>query len=304
MRKEIPIGNHPGIITASQLGEMLGFGQWATSSPYNVWLDYMGKEKPAPTEDQIRRFEMGHRIERFVADHLAEDYGVDSVTEPKKAFVSREYPWFGCHPDRIVRKDGETIPVEIKASSVRNASKWGEDDTDEVPYEYLLQCFGYFAAGVPNKGYMWLVRFTDNAQHRYIIKKPKDSLIRGIMGEAKSIIAKWDCGEVPHPSTYSEAVRLWPDPEGIKEADTGLAEKVAMFRMRQGRLREIEQELDRLKAEIIDGMQGADTLMLNGAKLCTYRKTERTSLDTKALMEEMPEVYERFARKTETRVFR
>ena len=303
-RVDITIGDHPGMITASQLGEMLGFGQWAGSSSYNVWLDYMGKPRPEPTPEQKARYEMGHRIEEFVANHLAEDYGVSRVEAPKKAFVNTDYPWFGCHPDRIVRVDGASVPVEIKASSVRNSSKWGEDETDEIPYEYLLQCFGYFASGVPNPGYMWLVRFCDNAQHRYIIQRPKDSLIRGIMGEARGIIARWDAGEMPSPATAAEAARIWTSPEGTAEADEALATKVGVLRHKQEKAKELDAEIDRLKAEIIDGMKGAEALIREGERLCTYKLQTRTSLDTKALKAEMPDVYGRFAKTTETRVFR
>ena len=306
MRRDIALGGERGIVTASQLGEMHGFGQWATSSPYNVWKTYMGMEKEVPTPEMEERFRMGHWLEGFVAQHLTELYPEAArVERPKLAYVPKAWPWFGCHPDIIAHhRDGYAFPVEVKMSSVHNNGKWGEPETDEIPYEYLYQCFGYFAAGVPNKGYMWLLRFTDGKVTRYVVRRPADKLLRGIMGETRQILDGWDRGEVPSPATSDEAMRRWPDPEGSQEADLAIVQKVETLRAKQGRVKELTAEIDRLKAEVIDAMQGASTLVHEGQKLCTYTVQAQTRIDSKALKAEMPDVYGRFAKTIETRVFR
>ena len=80
--------------------------------------------------------------------------------------------------------------------------------------------------------------------------------------------------------------------------------KVETLRSKQGRVKELNAEIDRLKAEVIDAMQGASTLVHEGQKLCTYTVQAQTRIDSKALKAEMPEVYGRFAKTIETRVFR
>lgn len=90
----------------------------------------------------LERMEFGQAIEQVIADMYAKRYGVKLRRHNKLAQHSR-YPWMLASYDRTI--DGRKEGLECKnvdALSYR-FGEWGEEHSDCVPPEYLLQAHHY-----------------------------------------------------------------------------------------------------------------------------------------------------------------
>ena len=296
MRKRIPIGA-PGYVGGSMAAEALGFSTFGT--PYTAWQRFMGIA-PAPDEEKRRIFKIGHRGEEMVADLIEDLYGVKLHRCPY-AYVDEEHPWLICHPDRIAEAADGPVPVEIKMASSFSARKWGDEDTDEIPYQYLIQCYQYFRTDVPSSGYMWQFTFADNQLRRYIIRRNRELEDRIYERLIDLVENHWMRGEVPEPSTAAEAMSIW---HGDTDGDVVATDEVAAkaWRLREIRDEEaaLREEADGLRKDIIAFMEGHRALISGGERVATYSMSRGRRLDTRALREEAPDIYDRFAIETES----
>ena len=295
MKARIEIGA-PGFIGGSLGAKVLNCSRFGT--PYDAWLAFMGKA-PEPDEATKERFEMGHQLEDFIAKQIERLYGV-KTRRCSYAYFDPEHPWLICHPDRIATdKNGNTFPIEIKSASSFSARNWGVEDTDEIPYDYLIQCYFYFHVGVPNPGWMWQVTFADNQIRRYIIKR--DEAIEGaIFTPLIDIVEnRWMNGYPPEPSNYDEATQIWHMPTaGAIEADGEIYEAVRRLYELRDEKKSIEEEEDRIKTRIVDFMQDREMLMHNGEELMTYKKITSQRFDSKSFRKDHPQLADAYTTTT------
>ena len=300
MRKRIPIGA-PGYVGGSMTAEALGFSTFGT--PYTAWQRFMGTA-PEPDEKQKRIYAAGHRGEQMVAD-LIEDFYSVKLKKEQYAYVDPEHPWLICHPDRIALTEAGPVPVEIKMASSFSAKKWGAEDTDEIPYQYLVQCYQYFRTDVPNSGYMWQFTFADNQLRRYVIRRNKELEDR-LFGRLIDLVEnRWMKGEVPEPVTAEEAMKIWHGETDDKiVASSEIRDKALRLKAIAKAEDDLATEADALKRDIVTFMQGHKYLESDGERLATYYMTRRRKFDSKACKAEDPELYEKYTIETESMTLR
>lgn len=158
---------------ASEIGAVLGLSEYA--QPYDVWAEKVGLHV-RDIENEYTRW--GLLLETPIADRYLEDekkicpsagfvHGVKTIQRP-------ELPYLWATPDRIccalrsdadnslrdpvsVARDGDFSPapvgglgsdddlvfwgLECKNVSWRQAHKWGESGTDEIPENYMAQIY-------------------------------------------------------------------------------------------------------------------------------------------------------------------
>lgn len=298
-RKQRSVSEREGIIGASDVGALLGLSTYRT--PYDVWLSWKGMA-PEPDAETQERFDMGHELEDFIARQTERIYGV-RLRRDSSAHFRKDAPWLICHPDRMATlPDGRKLAVEIKSSSVYTNARWGEPESDEVPYDYLCQCFMYWHTGVTDEEEMWLIRFSDNRLSRYVIRRD-DALIKRIADEASSVVDGWMRGEEPLPSTFAQAAALFPDADAEESviADFSAIAECEKYRTLKQQKKDIEMAIDESKAAILCYMGGAGGLVDgSGKRLVSYKKQTRSSIDEKLLREKYPEIAEEV---TKTRAF-
>jgi len=78
---------------------------------------------------------------------------------------------------------------------------------------------------------------------------------------------------------------------------TTLTKKAESYKKLQHYIKALQEDLDRQKAEIIEMMEGADSVTVN-AFIIKNQTVETTRLDTKTIKAQLPEIYNRFAVKT------
>jgi len=116
-------------ITGTDIAAICGLLKW--SSPLTVFCDKLGLIEPQPDNKYM---EWGRRLERVVADKYAEENGVKLNAGN---FIRNGI--YGGTPDYLC----ETRLIEIKTTSARNATEWGEVGTDQIPEYYMTQVQWY-----------------------------------------------------------------------------------------------------------------------------------------------------------------
>ena len=281
------VNDRAGIIGGSSAGAALGVSTYKT--PHDVYLDYMGKTPPISPEQQDI-FDMGHALEDFIARRAEKKYGI-KVKRDNFAYLNPRCEKIVCHPDRIVgfRIDGKTVGIEIKSSSAYDNKRWGREDTDEIPYDYLIQCYLYMANNVCDE--VWLIRFSNNRLSRYIIKK-NETMENQIVDSLIDWINKVDNGWVPPIEDYDTAVKVFSDPQGEMEADKMLEDLIEEWRAVSAQKKEISDKEDKLKAMIVSSMGNKSVVRSStGDKLCQYKKITITKFNTKRFKEDDPKLY-------------
>lgn len=121
---------------ASEIGAVAGLDPHRNA--LDVFLDKTGQTPPFEGNEFTR---WGNRLEAVIADEYADRLGV-MVRAPGVTLRHPHEPWILATPDRIVLTDNPEVTwgLECKARGVRQADRWGEDGTDEVPHEVAAQC--------------------------------------------------------------------------------------------------------------------------------------------------------------------
>lgn len=122
-------------ITGTDLGAILGFDP--RKQLIDVWIEKVkGKDVNRDINDRMRA---GLYLEQGAAEWYTDVTGIELK---KVDFVQNGI--FGGSPDRVpVDSKYDDLVIEIKIVSRDQWMHWGEDGTDQVPMQYLLQCAWY-----------------------------------------------------------------------------------------------------------------------------------------------------------------
>jgi putative phage-type endonuclease len=116
-------------IGASESAAILGLNPY--QSPAELYLRKLGE---MPEQPESWPMKVGTFMEGLLAREYESRYGVNL---DQQVFVRHaEHPWMFATLDGVT-PDGEV--VEFKTAGWRQASEWGEPETDEVPWNYLVQ---------------------------------------------------------------------------------------------------------------------------------------------------------------------
>lgn len=289
---ELEIGL-PGIIGCSMLGSIAGVSPW--QSEQDVLDSFRGKKKDIDMAT-AKRFWLGHHLEGVIADYVAEDLGVE-LEEPQgptgkpMAWYREDMPYFVCHPDRIIKGEyeGKRTALEIKTASA-HSREWGEEGTDDIPAQYVLQCTGYVACGVADAVLVAVMR--DNRIGYYRVE-PDEGLVQSVI----EMVARWhekavDPDYVPDPDSYEEAIARTVLKKDTKKTATPEIELVAkQLRELQEQVKDLEGVIDERKKELVTFMDGYQKLVDAGGKtLCSIVSSTRSTFDKKALFADHPEL--------------
>jgi len=149
-------------IGGSDIAAILGLSKW--KSAHSLYLHLVGELPPQPDNPAMER---GRILEPVIARmFMASRRGEFDVIEPITGIIEdTEYPFLIGSPDRLLsieddddkrgiyddRTFTQISGLEIKTADVSQMPFWGEEDTDQIPQEYLLQTQWYAGlCGVPD----------------------------------------------------------------------------------------------------------------------------------------------------------
>lgn len=141
-----------GRIGGTTVSAIVGQNPWKTA--HSAYLELRKEAPPTPENEAMA---LGIRFEPIVADIFAgchPEYRVAhnrQGTDEPELYTHEDYPYLIGHPDRLLysaAKDELVEGLEIKTSNWANIRNWGEEGTDSIPVNYLIQCQWY--AGLAN----------------------------------------------------------------------------------------------------------------------------------------------------------
>ncbi|KDR31538.1 YqaJ viral recombinase family protein [Caballeronia zhejiangensis] len=116
-------------------------GQSRYRTAYELWLDKTGQSPFQQEETELTRF--GRAMEAIAAGMFAQRMGVR--LQRRNAIIRHpRYAFMAASVDRLIvgRREGFEAK-NVNADYFKFSGEWGEEGSDHVPVEYLLQCAHY-----------------------------------------------------------------------------------------------------------------------------------------------------------------
>lgn len=276
-------------IGGSDVAAILGLSPW--KSPLDVYLEKTGEAVPVEANERML---WGQRLEGLVADEYARRHD-RQVRRKRQTIVHKRYDWMRANIDRIVIELNRDL--ECKTTGERNADLWGEPGSDEIPELYMAQVQHYLI--VRDREVIDVAVLIGGQEYRdYTVEA--DAEIRDMLVEEEHRF--WHehvlAGVPPAPRTTEEAARLWPKhTDASVIADDLLAKIIEDLKGLQEKRKRLEAEEKAAKLEIQQHMGEAGTLLdPDGQKpLVTWKSTDVTRLDTKAIQKDHPDLAGRYS---------
>lgn len=282
-------------IGGSDAGAICGLNPYR--SPIAVYQDKTSTETDDTDSESMRQ---GRDFEDYVARRFMEETG-KKARRANVIYKSREHPFLFANVDRMII--GENAGLECKTASAYSADRWKDR---HIPESYELQCHHYMAVTGTDAWYIAVVILgKDFLWHRI---ERDEVLIRNLISIESDF---WNNHVIP---------RIMPEPDGSESSErlirqmTGEAtseKKIPLtgFNEQLKRRMEIAELMDRLDTEKktieqkLKLYMGDAEVAENDRYRITWKNSQTERLDTKALKQEEPEIYRKYAKTTESRRF-
>lgn len=242
----------------------------------------------------------GHDLEEYVAQRFMEETGL-KVRRSNFMYRNLEYPFMIADVDRLVI--GEDAGLECKTASAYNADKWKDG---EIPLHYIMQCYHYMAVTGKKVWYIAAVILGREFTYRRLVWDD-------------ALISQMTAAEQYFWKKHVEK-GIMPDPDGSKACDevlrqyfhtarksaeielVGFDEKLDRRAALLEQIAPLQQELNQIEQEVKLYMQENETASSSRFKVL-WSSVEKTSLDTKRIKLEKPEIYQEYAKVSVSRRF-
>ena len=281
-------------IGGSDAGAIAGMNPW--KSPFSVYLEKTSDDIKEVEDNE--RMRVGRDLEDYVARRFEEATG-KKVRRNNFMLQSEEYPFMLANVDREVM--GENAVLECKTTSSYNKKEWEEG----IPLHYHLQVLHYMLVGNYDKGYIACL-IGNEAFIYHEIERDEETLKYLIEIESRF----WDNlqkGIIPNPdgsddcdNAIKEKYKYSQEDEillSVDESKFGLLQELKEIQKdTEKKIKQIEQEIKLDLGEFESGT--------SGKWKATWKPQSRTTIDSKKLKEEQPEIAEKYSKTSETRVLR
>lgn len=284
-------------IGGSDVGAILGVSPWKSAA--TVYLEKIG-EIPLEGNDS-ERMRIGRDLEEYVAQRFSEATG-KKVRRNNHMLHHDDYPFIFADIDREVV--GENAILECKTTNSYAKSQW----ENGAPIYYELQCQHYMLVTGAERCYIACL-IGNEAFTYHVIERDAEAMSALLSIEKDFWMNYVEAGQLPPPDgseDYSEALRkMYPggDEESV-ELSSKASRDIARLDVLNEEIKERKAEADLLKQEIQLEMEDAETAFAIDGRKVTYKSGERTSLDTKKLKSERPDIYKEYVVTKATRTFK
>lgn len=286
-------------ITGTDLGGLTGISKYST--PIKVYLDKVGELEPIEDNESMY-------WGRVMEDVIAKEFQVRNnmkINRVNAMLKHPEYGWALGNIDRLITDEkGAKGILEIKTVSEYLKNYW---DGEEVPVQYMVQLQWYmFVAGV-NYGYFAALIGGNKYIQKYVQRD--DELIEMLLNIAKDFWENNVLKKIPPIVDGSEASTdllksLYPTSEEGTEI-TLPNETLELIEKRE----ELKDQVKEIETEILDCENKIKDLLKHneigvvGDKKVIWKTQSRTSIDSKRLKAENPDVYEKYIKTSSYRKF-
>lgn len=317
MIKKLSSPKQFGRIGGTTVSAIVGLNPWST--PHSAYLQLRNEAPPVPDNEAMAR---GRRYEPIIADLFQGGHQEFRVAHNRKGtsapelYEHPEYDFLIGHPDRLLyeRSTEDLVEgLEIKTSNWANVRAWGEEGTDAIPQNYLIQCQWY--AGLANLP-IWrvAVAFLDDAgilkQYReYKIYADKE-LFETLVDRAVDF---WEThvvpGVPPEIDYVDETTARWVaqkfarNVEPMNVATPQEERLLAKYLAQKEAFEAAQRELEQVELAIKMAIGDRDGLTSETFGKVTWKRSKDSQrIDYKGVCEELqidPEIYERHTKTVE-----
>lgn len=284
-------------IGGSDAGAIAGLSKW--SSPFTVYADKLNIVPPKEDNEAMRQ---GRDFEDYVAKRFEEKEG-KKVKRYNWLIRSKEYPWALADLDRVIV--GEDAILECKTTKAFDKTDF--ENGEIQPYWYC-QVQHYLAVTGCKVAYLSIL-VLGSALYTVIVERNEEE-IKILMDLEKEF---WE---------ENVLKQIEPALDGSDRADEVLEKMygksdstlptvdLTPYNERMNRLKEVkdsikalETEEKQIEQELKDYLKDAEKGSYGNYKV-TWKSQDKTTIDTKKLKAELPEVYNQYSKTSSSRTFR
>lgn len=271
-------------IGASEVAAVLGMSSYST--PLTVYKSKHGVDEDF---DPILAW-IGHQSEAIVHNWIEQHSGLNVTLTPGFMARSVEYPWLHATFDRIT-SDGDK--VQIKTAHQYTGHKWDEGIPTDIRVQVQAEML---VSGDPRA---LVVVWIGGREFRMFWEPRDEQFIREYLLPGTQ--AFWEAvqaGIAPAPSTVEEAAELWPGLSGeALELSEAAFEALERRTVLLSDIKAMTEEAEALKLAAAEYVKDSTELTYGGQLVYTFRPQKgRTSLDTKQLAADHPELVAAYTR--------
>lgn len=270
----------PYNLGGSECSVALGFSKWQTAQ--QLYLEKRGELPRTEIDPELAWW--GHALEPVVRQRYSESTGrtvyAPQGEDGKGLLRSERYPFMTAHVDGITNDhrgyEGKTAMWSMG---------WGEEGTDEIPRDYLLQVHHYLiVTELPVFDVAVLVwrKFAT-----YPVEADKEIAEMIVEGE-RAFIERLERGEPPgldyqHPTTLDLLKRVYAGTDGTRlTADADAIEWRAKLKDAAARRLAAEKEEDEAKAHLLEKMGNAALLAFPDGMVYRRKQVDRVGYTVQA----------------------
>ena len=283
-------------IGGSDAGALVGMNPW--SSALTVYADKKGLSKEKETSEAMR---LGTDLENYVAQRFCEQTG-KKVINDLHMYADDEHDFITANIDRKVV--GEKAGLECKVMG----SFAGYDVAGgEYPAQYYAQVQHYMMVMGWDMMYLGILVLQRGF---FLIEIPRDDSFIKDLREAE--IRFWthyvEKDIMPDPDGSEASLDTLKEifPEAQKNTEIAIPGLDALIRDYKA-YSELESEYKEKKSKVqaqICAKLGDNEVGVGNDYGCSWKSQSKTSIDTKRLKADMPQVYAKYAKTSDYRVFR
>lgn len=261
---------------------------------------YFDKTSPDISEKEMtEEMRWGVYLESVIAKVYAKKTN-NKVSVEKKLLRHPKYSFLAANIDRWVN-DKQWV-LECKTTGHFMASKWGEENTDDIPNQYICQIAMYAAiCDVPRVDLAVLIGGQKFKIFTYNRNKPfEEKLIKIACNFWNENILK----KVPPSVIPSDNISaLFPKSNGLKiHAEEHIFEKIDNLKVLKYQEKNLAKEIEAIIFEIKSYMKDYEILVDSyGNCLATWKNTNsRATIDLKKLEEEHHDLFIQYMKEPKT----
>ncbi|MCX4025080.1 YqaJ viral recombinase family protein [Endozoicomonas sp. SM1973] len=292
----------------SDIGAILGLNPYKT--PLQVWKEKVGEVGPDQAGEAAY---WGTQLEPVVAQEYTKRTG-HKIQRINRVIHHADMPWMAANIDRIIWQNGKAPVVKNKIRSKHLlecktaspfAKEWGEENTDEIPHSYWLQCTWYLATLNADICDVALLKGGQQYLQYRVERNPQVETMmieRARQFWVDHVIA----GVPPEPTALNEVNEFFKKDNGQSVlADHETQVSIEKLKELKSKIKALEKLADVHETKIKKCLGEAANLIDNhGNKIATWKAQNSNRFDGKGFKAAHPALAKKFMKQNQSRVFR
>lgn len=283
-------------IGGSDAAGVVGVSRWDT--PLSVWAEKTGEYIKPEVENEAA--ELGKELEDYVARRFERKTGKRVVRSGGTLF-HKTYDFLGANVDRFV--EGEDAGLECKTCSAWKSKEW---EGEEIPQEYIIQCYHYMAVTGRKKWYIAVL--IGNQEFKWKEIPWDDKVIGELVSREVDFWMKFVVPKVmPSIVTYRDTSildSLFPVAEEGKEVKLTDEENLVIENLQAAKqdLKSVENLIETLENQLKLKVKENEVGYTDKYKV-KWANSKWSGFDAKTFKEKYPDLHKEFYKTKITRRF-